>query len=225
MNYILIKKTSAYLIPIILSAGIPNHAIADDTFNSIGGYSIGQSCASSDFLLSEYEVSNPNDVLDTIKVERNQIEKKMEGGYDLRVGCGVIDNKVNSLSLSARNPDDISVIKDSLRGKMGRPSDDTKKINMEPMNLLGTLINGSKSEMEYWFLSNERKATAFTFITVPYGASSLSELKWWGGIELEVNDKNIAEWNFLKQKGKISSKQQEALGEEKKKNSVRGLLE
>ncbi len=225
MNSKFPNKTPAFLITAILSIGVPTLAVAEESFNSIGGYSIGQSCISGDFSLSESEVRNPNDVLDTIKVERKIIKKKLKGGYDLRVQCGIIDNKVNYLSLSARNSDDISVIKDSLREKMGRPADDTEESNSEPMNLLGNRIDGNKMEMEYWFLSNERKATAFTIITVPYGASSLSELKWWGGIELSVNDQNVAEWNFLKQKGKVSSKQQEVLREEKKKAGIRGLLE
>lgn len=202
-----------------------NSAAADDSFNSIGGYSIGQPCTDNEFKTSDSKVSNPNDVLDSIKVKRRVIEKKVNGGYDLRVDCGIIDNKVNHLSLSTKNSDDISVIKDSLKEKMGRPADDSEKNNSEPMNLLGNRIDGHKMEMEYWFLSNNRKATAFTVITVPYGASSISELKWWGGIELSVIDRDISEWNYLKQKGSLSSKQQEALTEEKKKQRVRGLLE
>lgn len=225
MNSKLANKAPAFLITVILAIGVPTFAVAEEPFNSIGGYSIGQSCTSGDFSLSESEVRNPNEVLDTIKVERYVIKKKLKGGYDLRVECGIIDNKVNYLSLSARNSDDISVIKDSLREKMGRPADDTEESNSEPMNLLGNRIDGNKMESEYWFLSNERKATAFTIITVPYGASSLSELKWWGGIELSVNDRNVDEWNFLKQKGKMSSKQQDALRKEKKKDGVRGLLD
>lgn len=225
MNSKLANKAPTFLITLILATGVPTFAVAEEPFNSIGGYSIGQSCTSGDFSLSESDVRNPNEVLDTIKVERNIIKKKLKDGYDLRVECGIIDNKVNYISLSARNSDDISLIKDSLREKMGRPADDTEESNLKPMSLLGNRFDGNKIEVEYWFLSNERKATAFTIITIPYSTSSLSELKWSGGIELSVNDQKIAEWNFLKQKGKMSSKQQEALRKEKKKDGVRGLLE
>lgn len=225
MNSKRLNKTRTFLIIVILSIGAPIFAVAEESFNSIGGYSIGQSCTSGDFSLSESEVMNPSDPLDVIKIERKVINRKLENGYDLYVGCGIIDDKVNYLSLSATNPDDISIIKDSLRDKMGRPADDTEKANSKPTKLLGKRSDGFKMEMEYWFLSDKRKATAFTTIGIPYGTSSLSELKWRGGIWLSINDRDVAEWNFLKQKGKISSKQQEALREKKKKAGVRGLLE
>lgn len=199
MNYNLIGKKSAILITISMWFGIANYAVANDSFNSIGGYSLGQSCKGREFSLSDDEVRNPNEVLDTIEVKRNLIKKKLKGDYDLLVECGIIDNKVNFLSLTAENTDDISAIKESLKEKMGRSADDAEKNNFEPMNLLGNRIDGSKMESEYWFLSNNRKATAFPIITVPYGASSISQLKWKGGIELGINDRNISEWNHLKQ--------------------------
>lgn len=225
MNCSFIGKKIALLMAIFTCLGISSYAAADASFNSIGGYSIGQPCTGSEFSTSDSQVRNPNDVLDKIGVKRRQIEKKMKGGYDLRVECGIIDNKVNFISLTSNNSDDISVIKDSLKEKMGRPADDSEENNSEPMNLLGNRMDGHKISLEEWFLTDSRTATAYTIITVPYGASSLSELKWRGGIELRVNDRGISEWNHLKQKGSLSSKQQEALTEEKKKERVRGLLD
>ena len=149
----------------------------------------------------------------------------MKEGYDLYVSCGIIDNKVSFLSLTADNSDDISLIKDSLKEKMGRPADDSDELNSDPMNLLGNRFDGHKMSSEKWFVTDSFTATAYTIITVPYGASSLDELKWRGGIELGVNDRSVSEWNYLKQKGSMSSKQKEALTEGKKKERVRGLLD
>ena len=225
MNLKLINKTRVFLITLILSIGAPTFAVAEEIFNSIGGYSIGQSCTSGDFSLHESQVSNPNDVLDKIKLKRNIIKKKLKGGYNLRVQCGIIDNKVNLLSLTATNADDVLAIKQSLKEKMGRPADDSQESNSKPMNLLGDRMDGFNMESEYWFLDANRKATAYTIIRTPYGASALSELKWQGGIELSVNDTRVSEWKHLMQKGSVSSKQQEALSEDKKKERIRGLLE
>ena len=225
MNLKLINKISVFLVTLILSIGSPTFALAEEIFNSIGGYSIGQPCTSGDFSLYESEAKNPNDVLDIIKVKRNIIKKKLKDGYNLRVQCGIIDNKVNFLSLTATDADAILAIKQSLKEKIGRPADDSQESNSKPMNLLGNRLDGFKIESEYWFLDANRKATAYTVLTMPYGASALSELKWQGGIELSVNDTDAYEWKHLIQKGSLSSKQQEALSEDKKKERIRGLLE
>lgn len=225
MKFLQHSTKSVFIVSVFVCFAISSQAFANDSFNSIGGYSLGQSCTGSEFVSSDSELSNPDDVLDNIKIKRKIIKKKLKGGYDLRVECGIIDDKVNYLSLSARNSDDITVIKDSLREKMNRPADDTEQMSSEPMNFLGNRFDGSKMESEYWFLNGNRKATAFTIITIPYGASSISELKWWGGIELGINNRTESEWNYLKQKGSLSSKQKEAISEEKKKERVRGLLD
>jgi hypothetical protein len=225
MNYNLVVKRPALLITLIMYFGVTNYAVADDSFNSIGGYSLGQSCASNEFSSSDCKVSNPNDPLDTIKAKRSQIKKELTGGYNLSVECSIIDNKVQYIWLETHNSDDISVIKKTLKEKMGRPADEIKKNSNKPMNVLGNRIDGDEMELEYWFLSDNRRAATFTFITIPYGVSSISELKWSGGIFLSVNDYNKLEWSHLKQKGSLSSKQQKALTEEKKKEGVRRLLE
>jgi len=202
-----------------------SYAFADDSFNSIGGYSLGQQCTGSEFTKEKTEVRNPSDVLDTIQVKRNIVKRELKGGYKLRVECGIIDNKINYISLTSDNSDDISEIKESLKEKMGRPADDSENINSKPMNLLGNRIDGHKMESEEWFLSDSKTATAYTMITVPYGTSSLSDLKWRGGISLSIKDRNISEWNYVKQKGSLSSKEAEAISEEKRKERIRGLLE
>lgn len=225
MNCSFIDKKIALSVAFFTCLGISSYAAADASFNSIGGYSIGQPCTGDEFSNSDSQVRNPNDVLDKIEVKRRQVQKKLQGGYDLRVECGIIDDKVNYISLTSNNSGDISVIKDSLKVKMGRPADDSKEKNYMPRNLLGNRVDGHSMSSEEWFLTDSRTATAYTSITMPYGSSSLSEFKWRGGIELKVNDRNISEWNHLKQKGSLSSKQQEALTEEKKKERVRGLLD
>lgn len=202
-----------------------NNVYANNSFNSIGGYTLGQLCAGPQFSKTDSSVRNPNDVLDKIIIKRNIIKKKLKGGYDLRVECGILDNKVNYLSLTSDESDDISNIKDSLRGKMGRPADDRDEIKRKPMNLLGIIIDGTNMETEKWFLSDTKTATAYTIITIPYGTSSISDLKWKGGIELSINERSLSEWNHLKQKGHVSSKQSEALNEKKRKDRIRGLLE
>src|SRR5690554_2035800 len=109
-----------------------SYAFADDSFNSIGGYSLGQQCTGSEFTNEKTEVRNPSDVLDTIQVKRNIVKSELKGGYKLRVECGIIDNKINYISLTSDNSDDISEIKKSLKEKMGRPADDSENINSEP---------------------------------------------------------------------------------------------
>jgi hypothetical protein len=166
-----------------------------------------------EFSSADSQVRNPIELLDAIKVKRNQIKKKIEDGYELLVECSIVDNKVDFIKLYARNSDYISVIKESLKEKMGRPADNSEKSNTEPVNGRAGYIIDS----EWWFLSDNRRATAFTYITVPYGSSSISDQKWVGGVELIVNNRDTSEWNYLKQ--------QEALTEEKKKERVRRLLE
>lgn len=203
---------------------VSNYVHADNSFNSIGGYTLGQSCTNPQFSIADSSVKNPNDLLDEIKIKRNQINMKLKGGYDLKVECGLIDNKVNYLLLSSEEPDDISDITESLKEKMGRPADDSNEINSKPQNLLGVKIDGLAIESEKWFLSDSITAFAHTMITIPYGSYKMSDYKWSGGIEVSINDRELAEWNYLKQKGSISSKQSEALSGKKRKELIRDLL-
>ncbi len=198
---------------------------ADNTFNSIGGFSLGQECTGPKFTNKESNVRNPNDVLDKIHVQRNMHESKVAGGNDLNVSCSIIDNTIYQITLSSENPDAISNIKDSLREKMGRKPDDEDTTSSEPQSLLGITMDGHNVESEYWHLSNGRKATAYTMITQPYGSNSLSDLKWRGGIELTIVDRDDAEWEYLKTLGRTSSKQEEAADEKARKDRIKGLLE
>jgi len=224
MNYNFLSQKTALLVFVFLSISVANYAAADDSFNSIGGYNIGQLCTGGEFTKSDSYVLNPDNSSDTIKVKRNSFTKKLKDGYDLKVSCGLKDNKVCYLSLTSDNSDDISVIKDTLTEKMGRPADNSDKTSIEPTYILGLTIDGCNMESEDWFLNNSTTATAYTNITIPYGTSSIDELKWRGGIELSVNDINLTEWKYLKQQGSVSSKEAEALTEEKRKDRVRDLL-
>jgi len=86
-------------------------------------------------------------------------------------------------------------------------------------------MDGYKMESEYWNLSDNRRATAYTKIIQPYGSTSLSDLKWQGGIGLSYSNSNDAEWRYLKDRGMTSSKQKKALDEKQKKDSVKSLLD
>lgn len=205
-------------------AVIPALSFANDSFESIAGFRLGQDCTGSKFTKKQSSVHNPDDVLDEIKVSRNQHESRTPGGHLLLVFCSIIDNKVIRVSLTSQNPDDISEIKASLHEKMGRSPDDKDSISSKAQRLLGVTMDGQKYESEYWNLSGNRKATAYTSITQPYGANSLSDLKWRGGIELSYTDASNAEWQYLKQRGTKSSKQKEALDEKQRKDSIKGLL-
>lgn len=213
------------LIVSLLLFTVANNAIAEESFNTIGGYSLDQSCTGSEFKTSDSDVSNPDDISDKIKVKRKQIKKNLESSYLLRVTCGIIDNKVKFISLTSEIPDDISDIKKSLVEKMGRPADDIKNNSTNPSRIMGMTMDGYKLESEYWYLPNSRKATAYTSIKIPYGSTSITELKWYGGIELSISDNGKTEWEYLKQKGSLSSKEADSLNAEKRKKRLRGLLE
>ena len=108
---------------------------------------------------------------------------------------------------------------------MGRAPDGKDSIYSKPQRLLGLAMDGHKMEFEHWNLSGNRKATAYTQITQPYGSNSISDLKWKGGIELSYSNASDAEWKHLKQLGMMSSKQREKLDEEVQKENIKDLLE
>lgn len=205
-------------------AVIPSLSFANDSFESIAGFRLGQDCTGSQFAKKQSSVHNQDDVLDKIEVSRNQHESRTPGGHQLLVFCSIIDNRVIRVSLTSQNPDDISKIKASLHEKMGRSPDDKNSVSSKAQRLLGITMAGRKHEFEYWNLSDNRKATAYTIITQPYGANSLSDLKWRGGIELSYTDTSNAEWQYLKERGMKSSKQKEALDEKQRKESIKALL-
>ena len=197
---------------------------ADDSFESIAGFRLGQECSGSKFTKKPSKVRNPDDSLDEITVSRSQHESIATGGHSLYVSCGIIDNKIQSISLTSKNSDAISTIKTSLQEKMGRAPDNKDSNYSKPQRLLGITMDGHKMESEYWNLSGNRKATAYTTITQPFGSASLSDLKWKGGIELSYSGTNDSEWNHLKQSGATSSKEKKASDEKQQKDSVKGLL-
>lgn len=199
-------------------------SFADDSFDSIAGFRLGQECTSSKFAKKQSEVRNPDDVLDTIEVSRNQHESRTTGGHSLYVSCSIIDNKIGRISLMSKDSDAISNIKASLQEKMERAPDKKDSSYSKPQRLLGITMDGHKMEWEEWNLSDNRKATAYTQITQPYGSNSLSDLKWQGGIELSYSDTSGAEWEYLKQRGMTSSKQKKAQDEKQRKDSIKGLL-
>lgn len=205
-------------------AVISSLAFADDSFESIAGFRLGQECSGSKFTKKQSDVRNPDDTSDKIEVLRNQHESIVTGGHSLYVSCGIIDNRVRHISLTSENPDAISNIKSSLQEKMGRAPDDKKNINSKPQRLLGMTMDGHKMESEIWNLSGNRKATAYTIITQPYGATSLSDLKWRGGIELSYSGTNDSEWKYLKQRGITSSEEKKASNKKQQKDSIKGLL-
>ena len=212
-----------YILIIFGVTALP--AFADDSFNSIAGFSLGQSCTGSKFDNADSSVYNPSSVLDKIEVKRKEHESKVAGGHSLHVYCSIIDNKVNRISLTSDNSDDISSIKDSLRDKMGRSPDDTDETSTKPQQILGITIDGIKQESEEWHLSDTTTAVAYTRLKFPYGSNSISDVEWYGGIELFTDDNNLKEWNFLKNRGASSSVEKEKRRKEDEKNKIRNLLD
>ena len=205
-------------------AVISSLAFADDSFESIAGFRLGQECSGSKFTKKPSAVRNPDDSVDEIKVSRSQHESIAAGGHSLHVSCSIIDNRIYHISLTSKNQEAISTIKTSLHEKMGRAPDNKESIYSKPQRLLGITMDGHKMESEDWNLSGNRKATAYTIITQPFGSASLSDLKWRGGIELSYSGTNDSEWNHLKQRGITSSKDKKVSDEKQQKDSIKGLL-
>jgi hypothetical protein len=197
---------------------------ADDSFESIAGFRLGQECSSSKFTKKQSDVHNPDDSSDKIGVSRNQHESIAAGGHSIYVSCSIIDNRIHRISLTSKDPDAISTIKASLHEKMGRAPDDKDSVYSKPQRLLGITMDGHKMELENWNLSGNRKATAYTMITQPFGSNSLSDLKWRGGIELSYSGTNDSEWKHMKQRGITSSKEKKASDEKQQKDSIKSLL-
>lgn len=226
------QKSSALFLSLLLFITLINSILADDSFNSIGGYSLGQSCSDKEFTNYKTKIFNPNGDDDSIEVFSRIIEKKTNDGYDLKVKCGIIDNKVDNIMLSSESIDDIQVIQNALTKKMGHPADKKFKQTLDPKSIfgglasiLGNYVNNTDTETESWILSNNRYAIKFTISTIPYGGST--SMPSVGGIKLIVDDKikNKSEWNYLKQNGIISSKQRDALIKDIKKQRTRDLLQ
>jgi hypothetical protein len=223
------KETQMMHKTVVIVCGlavISSLAFADDSFESIAGFRLGQECSGSKFTKkqSESDVRNPDDSLDKIEVSRNQHESIATGGHSLYVSCSIIDNRIHHISLTSKNTDGISNVIASLHEKMGRAPDDKDSNSSKPQRLLGITMDGHKMESENWNLSGNRKATAYTIITQPFGATSLSDLKWQGGIELSYSGTNDSEWKHLKQRGITSSKEKKASDEKQQKDSIKGLL-
>ncbi|WP_156480678.1 hypothetical protein [Thauera humireducens] len=212
-------------VAMVCGLAVFSFSFADDSFESIAGFRLGQDCTGSKFTKKQSEARNPDDPVDAIDVLRNQHQSKTTGGHTIYVSCSIIDNKIDRIYLTSTDSDAILKIKSSLQEKMGRAPDGKDSIYSKPQRLLGLAMDGHKMEFEHWNLSGNRKATAYTQITQPYGSNSISDLKWKGGIELSYSNASDAEWKHLKQLGMMSSKQREKLDEEVQKENIKGLLE
>lgn len=194
-----------------------NGNAAGESLSSIAGYSLGQDCNGPEFKKESEKLLNPKDALDYVQVERKSLKKELEGNYKLRVDCGIENNKVYYVALTSDNPQDIETLKQTLREKMARQPDKKEDNGLEPMNILGNKMDGMKMANETWSISESSIANAFTHIIVPYGATSMSDYKWSGGMSLLIKGTPEAEWGLVKRKGTSSAKEQ-------KKERIRNLL-
>lgn len=197
---------------------------ADDSFESIAGFRLGDECPSPKFTKKSASVSNPEDALDKIEVLRSVHESTVEGGYKLKVECGLIDNKVSYINLDSSTRDGILSMRASLREKMRRPPDEKDSLFMEPKKILGEEFDGFHMDWENWNLKGERQASTHLEIGQPFGTKSRSDLKYRGGISLSYPNRSQLEWEYLKQRGLLSPEEKKAIDEKKRRDGVKGLL-
>lgn len=216
-------KLMVYLV--IFALTFPLRGFAEDSFDSLGGYKIGQPCNSESFSLKKSNVRNPKDVLDKISVERAQLNKTLEHGHKLSVRCSIITNQVHAISITSENLKYILELQKILEEEMGRSPDDEQSYHSKPQILLGTKLDGMKSEFKTWQLGNKTKASAWSNANQPFGANSIEDFKWNGGISLEEADYGVREWDYLKSSGKASSKDKERENDQKRVEDLRKLLE
>ena len=199
--------------------------ITENTFDSISGYTLGQSCDGSPFLEVESDVSNPDDVSDKIAVKRKQITKQIDENLLLIVKCDIIKRMVYSVSLTSKKLDKIIELGKVLEEKMQRPADDIDKKSERPGKILGKTYPGFAYESKKWVQPNSTTVQALSSRFIPYGSSSLDDLKWSGGIELRKKNVTEDEWYYLRNAGTVSSKETEEKAKERSANKIRDLLQ
>ena len=122
-------------------------SVANESFESIAGFYLGQECLGPGFAKKPVKYLNPNNALDMIEAQVNQHESLTAGGHSLRVRCSPIDNRVYEISLTSEDPDAISDIRAALEKRMAREPDDKSDLNSPPRQFLGITVDGINMEV------------------------------------------------------------------------------